>query len=95
MEYVLIKTDSNEWNEMWEWLAKHPLNEGLTEPMVALNEDNGEAWQYMGSFRGHGGVTVHSFRHRSHPIDNQLKKLSVNAIGIITDNDIEKVIPVK
>lgn len=95
MEYVLIKTDSNEWNAMWEWLAKHPLNEGLTEPMVALNEENGEAWQYMGSFRGHGGVTVHEFRHRSHPKDGERRYLKMNATSALSDADIDKSIPIK
>lgn len=93
MEFVLIKENSNEWNEMWGWLASHPLNEGLEEPMVALND--GEAWQYMGSYRGNGNSVVHSFRHRSHPLDNEIKNISVNGSQEISEDDIERTIPIK
>lgn len=92
---ILIKPDSNEWNAMWQWLAEHPLNEGLQEPMVALNDLNKEMWQYMGSFRSKDGRVIHEFRHRSHPIDNERKYLKVNATENICDADIEKRIPVK
>lgn len=93
MEFVLIKENSNEWNEMWGWLASHPLNEGLEEPMVALND--GEAWQYMGSYRGNGNSVVHEFRHRFHPKDGERKYLKMNATSTISDVDIERTIPIK
>jgi hypothetical protein len=32
----------------------------------ALNAQSGEAWEFMGTADG----TVHTFRHRDHPIDN-------------------------
>jgi hypothetical protein len=95
MEMILIKPDSTEWNNMWQWVAEHPLNQGIEEPTVAFNELNGEQWQYMGSFRSQDGRVVHSFRHRSHPLDNELKTLSMNATETLTEADIEKVIPIK
>lgn len=95
MEFILIKPDSNEWNKMWEWVAKHPLNEGITEPTVALNELNGEAWQYMGSYRSKDGRVVSEFRHRSHPIDNERHYLKMNGSQEISEDDIERVILIK
>lgn len=95
MEFVLIKRESAEWNHMWDWVAKHPLNEGMQEPTVALNELNGEAWQYMGSYRGKDGTMVHEFRHRSHPKDNERYYLKMNATNTLSDEDIDRVIPVK
>lgn len=93
MEYVLIKPDSNEWSHMWEWIAKHPLNDGINEPTVALND--GEAWQYMGSFRSIKGDVISEFRHRCHPIDNERHYLKMNHENGVAESDIDKVIPVK
>lgn len=95
MQMILIKPDSTEWNNMWQWVAEHPLNRGLEEPTVAFNELNGECWQYMGSFRSQDGRVVHEFRHRSHPTDNERRYLKMNATDIIADADIERVIPIK
>lgn len=95
MEMIIIRIGSVEWEKMWEWLGEHPINDGISNPTIAENPSNFEKWQYMGSYRGKDGAVVHSFRHRNHPIDNQLKNLSVNAIGVITDEDIDRVIPVK
>lgn len=64
MEFIIIKQDSPEGDYMWNWLATHPLNVDLPDPMVAANK--GEAWQYMGSFK-HEDKVVHEFRHRNHP----------------------------
>lgn len=95
MQYVLIKPDSNEWNAMWQWVAEHPLNAGIDEPTVALNELNGEAWQYMGSYRGKGGAVVSEIRHRSHPIDNERKYLKYLHENEIPESDIAQIIPIK
>lgn len=95
MEFVLIKPESKEWTHMWEWIAKHPLNDGLEEPTVALNEQNGEAWQYMGSFRSIKGDVISEFRHRCHPIDNERHYLKMNHENGVAESDIDKVIPVK
>jgi hypothetical protein len=78
---------------MWEMVANHPINKGLERPMEALNPDNGEVWQYMGSFR-QASRMIHEFRHRSHPIDGErhLYKFDANET---TSEDIDKILPVK
>ncbi len=92
MEMVLIKRDSAEWQYMWNWLAAHPRNVGLPDPIVAAN--NGEAWQYVGSFKQDKKV-VHEFRHRSFPQDNQVLYLKVSSSPTFSDKDIQKTIPIK
>jgi hypothetical protein len=92
MEMVLIKVASPEWEYMWNWLASHPINEGLKTPSIALNEN--EAWQYMGSFKQNDKV-IHSFRHRCHPHHGQRVDLHVEASENITDEDIQKEMKVK
>jgi hypothetical protein len=87
MELLIFKQDSPSYNFMWNWLANHPINAGIDNPMVALNE--GEVWQNMGSFR-QGDVTVTQFRHRCHPKTNERKSLSVTHPKIIPDEDIEE-----
>lgn len=87
MELVLIKQGTSEWNWMWEWLAVHPLNEGIEEPSIATN--NGESWQYMGSFQ-QGIRVLHTFRHRQHPRYNKVETVSVSASKTLTSDQIEK-----
>jgi len=92
MELILIKQDSPEWEYMWNFLANHPVNEGLEEPKVALNED--EAWQYMGSFK-HEDKVIHEFRHRYHPVTMNRYNLKFNASKEFTNEQIEKTIKIK
>jgi hypothetical protein len=87
MELAIIEIGSTEWNKMWDWLASHPINEGLTEPSVATN--NGESWQYVGSYK-QGERVIHSFRHRNHPTTNTLQNLSVAASNELTKEQIKK-----
>jgi hypothetical protein len=86
MEFVLIKRDSDEWNFIWSWLEKHPINEGLEQPDVAQNEE--EAWQYTGTFKN-GKDAVHSLRHKNHPKTNYIINLSLNASDSFSDDQIE------
>jgi hypothetical protein len=88
MELAIIEIGSTEWNYMWDWLASHPINEGLTEPSVATN--NGESWQYMGSFKN-GDKLIHSFRHRNHPVTNKREDLSVEGSNELTKEQIKKI----
>jgi len=88
MEMILIKVDSNEWNYMWEWLASHPLNDGLKDPSIAINELNNEVWKYMGSFR-QGDKVVHEFKHHSHPLTGEEYTLKVSGSSNMSDDDIE------
>jgi hypothetical protein len=93
MEMILIKEGSAEWERMWDWVAGHPLNEGLEEPSLSMNSTNNEFWQYIGSFRSKD-VVIHEFRHASHPLTNDVEYLKKRA-DTVTDEDIAKVLKVK
>jgi hypothetical protein len=85
MDFILIKMTSPKWDEMWDWVASHPINQGLEEPSVALNE--GYSWEYMGTYL-QGNKAVSEFLHRQHPNTSTLHKLSYgHEIG---PDDIEK-----
>ena len=92
MEMIIVKRDSDEWNYMWEHVATHPLNEGLPDTSIAMNQ--GEAWQYMGSFK-QGDKVIHEFRHRLHPKSQKVEYLKFNGNDNLGTDDIEKAIPVK
>jgi hypothetical protein len=51
-----LTTTSPAWPAMWEALAD------ATGDYADCNPDNGESWQYMGTYDG-----VHQFRHRHRP----------------------------
>lgn len=87
MELILLKVGSIEWEYAWNWLANHPINEGLSNPSTATN--NGESWTYMGSFK-EGKRIIHEFRHRSHPKTNERLDLKVQASEGVTEEQIEK-----
>jgi hypothetical protein len=87
MELILIKPESAEWEYIWNWLAAHPINEGLDDPSVALNPLNDEIWKYQGSFRGADGTAVHELLHRSHPKDNEFIELKVKNSDTFCDAD--------
>jgi hypothetical protein len=91
MEMIILKQNCPEWEYAWDWLSNHPLNKDLENPSVALN--NEEGWQYMGSYRQNGQV-IHEFRHRSHPLTNDVQFLKVNASESMNAEDIEKTVPI-
>ena len=92
MEMIIVKRDSDEWNNMWERVAMHPINEGLPDTSMAMNE--GEAWQYMGSFK-QGDKVIHEFRHRNHPRFQRQEYLKFEGRDKLGTDDIEKVLAVK
>jgi hypothetical protein len=92
MEMVIIKRDSDEWNRMWEQVANHPMNEALEDKTLAFN--NGEVWQYMGSYRNDKAI-IHEFRHRQHPKYDRTEYLKFYGSETISEDDIEKVLAVK
>ena len=92
MELVIVQKDSPEWEYMWNWLENHPVNQGLEEPRVALHE--GEAWQYMGSFKNKDKV-VHEFRHRNHPVTSNRYTASVSGSDDFTNEQIEDTLKIK
>jgi hypothetical protein len=75
MELVLLQPNSPDWEWAWNWLSQHPINEGLSDPSVALHE--GESWQYTGSWL-QGERLISTFRHRFNPITLSVKSLSVS-----------------
>ena len=85
MDFVLIDKESPAWEEIWQWLEQHPINEGLTEPSVALNQ--GQSWQYVGSYKQDDKV-ITQFRHRLHPKTNDVYTASYS--HSITDEQIKK-----
>jgi hypothetical protein len=92
MELIFVKQNSTEWNYIWDFVAKHPINEDLEEPQTAWNE--GEAWQYMGSFKNKTKV-IHEFRHRQHPKTNDVYKITFNGSETFSDDQIEKQTKIK
>lgn len=88
MELILIEPSSPEWDFMWNWLASHPINKGLEDPTTAMND--GEAWQYMGSFKQADRV-IHTFRHRNHPATSTVQTLNLNASSALTQEQINKI----
>jgi hypothetical protein len=93
MEMIIVKDESTTWNDMWDWVANHPLNEGIDEPTVAINTTDGECWQYMGSFKSNDGRVVSEFRHRNHPIDNE--RHYIKYAHTVPNEDIERALPVR
>jgi hypothetical protein len=92
MDIVIVEQGSPEWDDMWNKLNDHPLNEGLEQPKTAVN--NGEAWQYMSTYR-QGDKCLHEFRHRCHPRTNKIEKIVFTASDKFTDDQINKVIKVR
>ncbi len=86
MEFVLIKEGSSEWDYMWNWLGKHPINNNIDNPTIALNDN--EAWQYMGSWK-QDNKAIHTFRHRQHPITRDTRNVSVSASKDFTADMVE------
>lgn len=88
MELVLIKQDSPEWEFMWNWLESHPLNKGIENPSLATNGT--ESWQYMGSLQSKQ-VILSRFRHRNHPLTNNVQHLTVEHKDFNQESIIKKV----
>jgi hypothetical protein len=92
MDLVIVEQGSEEWQYIWDYVANHPINEGIDEPRVAFNQ--GEQFQYMGSYR-QGDKVCHSIRHRFHPRNNDRVNLTFHASDKFTSEQISKVIKVK
>lgn len=85
MEIVLIKTDSKEYEYLWDFIENHPLNKGIENPKVALNQD--EHWRYIGTITD-GKRYIHTVQHTCHPYDNQFKEVSIDASKDFDVSDI-------
>ncbi len=59
--------------ECEQWIALEPFFTALPGGPAAVNNSNGEVWQYMGPFAGGASQPdgfrppMYQFRHRSHP----------------------------
>lgn len=93
MELILLKIGSNEWENAWEWVANHPINEGYDEPSLVPNK--GAGWQYIGTFKNKDGRAISEFRHRNHPRFQRREYIKFAHEKEIAECDIEKVIPIK
>jgi hypothetical protein len=92
MDLILLTTGP-EWDYMWDWLAKHPINDNLSDPTLAMN--NNEAWQYMGTIT-HDNRFIHQLRHRCHPMTNEVKELYLKASdGFKPNEEIVKTFKLK
>lgn len=74
MNGCIVVRDSEEWRSMWNALAWHPINFGLTDKICALDEGTGERWQYMGTYNG-----WHEFRHRQHPLTHRREYIKIES----------------
>ncbi len=85
LDFILIDQSSTEWEYLWDWISKHPINEGLENPTLAFND--GEGWEYTGSFTN-GTEYIHSCRHRLHPVTNNVQYLSLRGSKDMNDSMI-------
>lgn len=90
---ISIKPESSEWERMWNWVADHPINKGLSEPSVAMSKDN-KTWRYVDSFRNKN-ETVHQFIHENHPITNKAESICLISREVISDDEIQRSVQVK
>lgn len=75
---IFVGRDDSEWESMWGALAEWT---GLSDHGEAIGEadpEQGEFWQYMGTYRNWDGGAVHSFRHRRHPITKRREYVTVD-----------------
>jgi nuclear transport factor 2 (NTF2) superfamily protein len=90
MEFVLIKINSPLWNELWDELESHPVNQGIDNPSLAEYENN--VWEYRGSFK-QGNTIISDFLHRKHPRTEEQYVLTLKR-ELNNLDDIEKSIKI-
>lgn len=88
MEFILLKIQSEAWNEMWDWLASHPINSGLELPDLAYNPESNSGWQYIGSYK-HKDRVISEFAHYNHPVTQKPEKVSYSHSGAISEDQIQ------
>jgi hypothetical protein len=62
-EWAMLKPRSSEWNAAWKAMAERTGDADF----VAMDDQTGEVWQYMGTVRRSRTAWEHEFRHRAHP----------------------------
>jgi hypothetical protein len=61
-----VQRGSPAWDAAWAGLSHVLVADGLGDGTDLAQENDGEAWQYMGSRLTTTGM-LHTFRHRDHP----------------------------
>ena len=92
MDFVILKDGSPTWEYIWDELAKNPINDGLENRSIAMND--GEAWQYMGTIE-YGNKFLTDFRHRKHPYNSLPKYITIEHPDGIPSEDIVGRSPIK
>ena len=87
MDLVLVEIGSSEWDFIWSYIDKHPINEGIKEASLQLTD--GQGWEYCGTYM-QGDRAIHQVRHRNHPIFNVSKTLVFQASETFTKEQIAK-----
>lgn len=87
MDLVLVEIGSPEWDYIWDYVDKHPMNEGIKQASLILTD--GQGWEYMGTYM-QGDKAVHSVRHKNHPVLNTLKTLTFHASESFNKEQITK-----
>jgi len=75
--YFMVGRPDVEWDKMWALLGEEDINKDNPSPTVCYN--NGENWQYMGTWSLDVGKWYHSFRHRCHP-NNRNDPVTINIL---------------
>jgi hypothetical protein len=75
-DLLIVPKGTDEWNIMWNRLAKRRMNRRCEDPYTA--ENYGEVWEYMESVKTRFGFR-HRFRHRLHPTKRMPVHLSIRA----------------
>ncbi len=88
MEFVLIKIQSEAWDEMWNWLKVHPINSGLELPDLAPNLETKSGWQYTGSYK-HRNRVISEFYHANHPVTQKAEKVSYSHSNEVGPDQIQ------
>jgi hypothetical protein len=92
IEGILLKQDSDSWEQIWDKLSNNPLNNDVEDKKVAFNE--GESWQLMSVIVKNNDLnnTLVSFRHRCHPLDNERKDITLSCSINEADIEVKKLI---
>lgn len=87
MDLVLVEIGSPEWDFIWDYVDKHPINDGIEQASFILTD--GIGWEYMGTLM-QGDKAIHQVRHKKHPKTNNIYNMTFNASEAFTKEQIAK-----
>ena len=92
IEGILLKQDSDSWEQIWDKLSNNPLNNDVEDKKAAFNE--GESWQLMSVIVKNNDLNnaLVSFRHRCFPLDNERKDITLSCSINEADIEVKKLI---